>query len=79
MGYKAGEGLGKTSSGRAEPVEESIHKGRRGLGYILEGLEKEDVKWEQEEVSAYGCWIVCACMYMYSSESLLLSVIQSTV
>ena len=46
MGYKPGGGLGKSGTGIAEPIEESVHKGRRGLGYMLEGLEKEDVNWE---------------------------------
>lgn len=53
MGYKPGGGLGKSGTGIAEPIEESVHKGRRGLGYMLEGLEKEDVNWELEEVSVH--------------------------
>lgn len=53
MGYKPGRGLGKLGTGIAEPIEESVHKGRRGLGYMLEGLEKEDVNWELEEVSVH--------------------------
>ena len=51
MGYKPGTGLGLRSTGITVPLEESMHKGRRGLGYDLEGLEKEDVQWELEEVS----------------------------
>ena len=50
MGYIPGKGIGKDGTGIAEPISESANKGRRGLGYILEGLEKEDVKWEFEEV-----------------------------
>ena len=50
MGYRSGEGLGKTQQGITAPITESLHKGRRGLGYNLEGLEREDVKWEEEEV-----------------------------
>lgn len=50
MGYQAGKGLGKFGTGITQPVEESIQKGRRGLGYMLEGLEKEEVQWELEEV-----------------------------
>ena len=50
MGYQVGKGLGKFGTGITQPVEESIQKGRRGLGYMLEGLEKEEVQWEQEEV-----------------------------
>ena len=50
MGYRKGKGLGKFGTGITQPVEESMQKGRRGLGYMLEGLEKEEVHWEQEEV-----------------------------
>ena len=62
MGYKPGEGLGKAGTGRVVPVEESLHKGRRGLGYALEGLEREDVHWETEEVSLCVCVCVCVCV-----------------
>jgi len=51
MGYTPGKGIGKYGTGIAEPISESLHKGRRGLGFTLEGLEKEDVKWELEDVS----------------------------
>ena len=50
MGYMPGEGLGKEKTGITKPVEESTHKGRRGFGYLLEGLEREEVLWEEEEV-----------------------------
>ena len=57
MGYKPGQGLGRDSSGIIAPIEESLQKGRRGLGFNLDGLEKEDVKWEEEEV-----WLkYCTC------------------
>ena len=54
MGYVPGKGLGKTESGIAEPIEQSIHKGRRGLGLRIERLQREDVQWELEEVSKRG-------------------------
>ena len=53
MGYQKGKGLGKLGTGITQPVEESVQKGRRGLGYMLEGLEKEEVQWEEEEVRLY--------------------------
>ncbi len=51
MGYVPGQGIGKHGTGILNPIDESTHKGRRGLGYYLDGLEKEDVQWELEEVS----------------------------
>ncbi len=50
MGYKPGEGLGLSGSGIVDPISEDVNKGRRGLGYMLEGLEREEVDWELEEV-----------------------------
>lgn len=50
MGYVPGKGMGKYETGIAEPITESSNLGRHGLGYLLEGLETEDVKWELEEV-----------------------------
>ena len=51
MGYKAGQGLGRAGTGITAPISQSSQMGRRGLGYSAGGLEKEDVKWEEEEVS----------------------------
>ena len=50
MGYVPGKGLGKTESGISEPIQQSMHKGRRGLGHMIAKLQQEDVQWELEEV-----------------------------
>lgn len=50
MGYMPGKGLGKNETGIAEPISETANKGRHGLGFSLEGLESENVKWELEEI-----------------------------
>lgn len=55
MGYKPGMSLGLHNTGITAPLEESTHKGRRGLGFDLDGLEKEDVQWELEEVWNTTC------------------------
>lgn len=55
MGFREGEGLGKYGQGRKEIVETSKQKGRRGLGLILKGFEKDlNVNWrDQSEPTAY--------------------------
>ncbi len=50
MGYKPGTGLGKESEGIIEPIEESAHKGKHGLGLTVFGLEKRKLTWEPETV-----------------------------
>ena len=50
MGYKPGQALGRSGVGITEPISESAQLGRRGLGFTAGGLEREDVKWEEEEV-----------------------------
>ena len=51
MGYKSGKGLGKLESGIINPIKESQHKGRRGLGLELKQLDKCNMQWEEEDVS----------------------------
>ena len=34
MGYKSGEGLGKSSSGRVDPIPITVKTNRKGLGEI---------------------------------------------
>ena len=49
MGYQVGEGLGKFGQGRSNIVEASKQRGRRGLGFEIEGLEADDVEWVETE------------------------------
>ncbi|OCT79566.1 cap-specific mRNA (nucleoside-2'-O-)-methyltransferase 1-like isoform X1 [Xenopus laevis] len=55
MGFREGEGLGKFGQGRKEIIESSNQKGRRGLGMVLKGFEKElNINWRTEpEATAY--------------------------
>ncbi|CAH2256276.1 cap-specific mRNA (nucleoside-2 -O-)-methyltransferase 1, partial [Pelobates cultripes] len=55
MGFREGEGLGKFGQGRKEIVETSNQRGRRGLGLVIKGFEKElNVNWKDEpEPTAY--------------------------
>jgi len=50
MGYTAGKRLDKSEQGIVQPVVSSRQKGRRDLGLSLDKFEREDVKWEEEEV-----------------------------
>ncbi|ELT98047.1 hypothetical protein CAPTEDRAFT_154782 [Capitella teleta] len=46
MGHVEGKGLGKNQQGRAEIIEASKQKGRRGLGSQVKGFEAKDVDWD---------------------------------
>lgn len=60
MGFRKGEGLGKHSQGRVEPVEMSKQRGRRGLGLTLPGLEPADLEWNSSmEVGSHELFIIC--------------------
>ena len=50
MGHEEGKGLGKHAQGRAEIVEASMQRGRRGLGHEIKGFEqKGDIGWDFEK------------------------------
>ncbi|XP_781177.3 G patch domain-containing protein 11 [Strongylocentrotus purpuratus] len=53
MGYKQGTGLGKTGSGRAEPVGIEIKTGRGGLGQEKELKRKQEEMAKMREVMAH--------------------------
>jgi G-patch domain len=46
MGYKAGQGIGRSVIGRAEPVGVSLKQGRHGLG-VEEGKRRQREAAEQ--------------------------------
>ncbi|KAK9811975.1 hypothetical protein WJX73_004641 [Symbiochloris irregularis] len=48
MGYRAGEGLGKDSSGRSDPLSLVLKPGRTGLG-VDEAHKRKDLATEQQK------------------------------
>lgn len=46
MGWKPGVGLGKHNQGIVKPIEESDQKGRRGLGFEIQGFGSTDEDWD---------------------------------
>lgn len=64
MGHKEGSGLGRHGQGRADIVETSKQRGRRGLGLNVEGFELADVGWDfsKEQVSK--------CKYLQNHKTL---------
>lgn len=49
MGHKAGEGLGKFGQGRSDIIDTTMRRGRRGLGFQIEGFDDVTTPWEEEE------------------------------
>lgn len=49
MGFKEEGGLGRYGQGRSGIIETSQQRGRRGLGFRVEGFDDKDFSWEEEE------------------------------
>lgn len=50
MGYKAGEGLGKRGQGMSDILDTKMRRGRRGLGFEIEGFDEVETPWVEDEV-----------------------------
>ena len=49
MGFQQGGGLGRYGQGRSDIIEASQQRGRRGLGFRVEGFDDKDFTWDEEE------------------------------
>lgn len=59
MGFEQGGGLGRYGQGRSDIIEASQQRGRRGLGFRVEGFDDRDFTWEEEEEVAIEERRVC--------------------
>lgn len=49
MGFEQGRGLGRFGQGRADIIETSQQRGRRGLGFRVDGFDDKNFTWEEED------------------------------
>ncbi|KXJ11147.1 Cap-specific mRNA (nucleoside-2'-O-)-methyltransferase 1 [Exaiptasia diaphana] len=50
MGHKAGKGLGKYDQGRADILDTEMRRGRRGLGFQVEGFDDVQIVEQKEAI-----------------------------
>ncbi|KAJ7378750.1 Cap-specific mRNA (nucleoside-2'-O-)-methyltransferase 1 [Desmophyllum pertusum] len=55
MGFQQGGGLGRYGQGRSDIIEASQQRGRRGLGFRVEGFDDKDFTWDEEEEACVQC------------------------
>lgn len=55
MGFEQGRGLGRHGQGRADIIEASQQRGRRGLGFKVDGFDDKDFTWEEEDEVRMPC------------------------
>ena len=66
MGFEQGRGLGRYGQGRADIIEASQQRGRRGLGFRVEGFDDRDFTWEEEEeVCRAKLWLKILFLTVY--------------